>query len=194
MALNPTTKLQAVNICLNNVGQPSVANLDVAVPVDAQIAFDTIDEVSRETQNVGFIWNTERLWIEPDENGYIHLPKNILKADVCEDSFQLDVVQRGLRMYDRANNTFKFKSKIKVEVIVALDFEEISEAARRFITVRAARLFQERMFGSVEISQFNADDEAIARSNLAHEETENGDYNLVYQNFSSLETLNRYGR
>jgi hypothetical protein len=97
-------------------------------------------------------------------------------------------------MYDRANNTFKFKSKIKVEVIVALDFEEISEAARRFITVRAARLFQERMFGSVEISQFNADDEAIARSNLAHEETENGDYNLVYQNFSSLETLNRYGR
>ena len=191
MALNASTKLQAVNIALNNVGQNSVASLDVAVPVDAQIASNTIDEVSRETQTMGFTWNTESRWITPDSNGYINLPANTLKADVVGESYQLDVVQRGLRMYDRENTTFVFPEKIKVQLILALDFEEISEAARRYVTVRAARLFQERMFGSVEISQFNADDEIIARANLAHEETENGDYNLVYQNLSSFEILRR---
>lgn len=192
MALIASTKLQAVNIALNNVGQNSVASLDVAVPVDAQIAANIIDEVSRETQNAGFIWNTETRWITPDTEGNIYLPANTLKADVVGESFHLDVVQRGLRMYDRENTTFVFTQPIKVELILALEFEEISEAARRFVTVRAARLFQERMFGSVEISQFNADDEAIARANLAHEETENADYNLVYQNFSSFEILRRW--
>jgi len=191
MALLATTKLQAVNIALNNVGQNSVASLDVAVPVDAAIAADTIDEVSREAQSVGFVWNTESLWISPDQDGHIKLPVNTLKADVAGESYQLDVVQRGLKMYDRENNTFKFSNRIYVTLILALNFEEMSEAARRYITIRAARLFQERMFGSVEISQFNADDEMIARANLAHEETEAGDYNMVYQNLSSYSILGR---
>lgn len=186
-----TTKLQAVNICLQNVGQNSVASLDVAVPVDASIASETIDEVSREVQTVGFVWNTETRIITPDSNGYIQLPANTLKADTAGDSYQLDVVQRGLRMYDRTNNTFVFTSPITVNLVLALDYEEISEAARRFVAIRASRLFQERMFGSVEISQFNADDEAIARAALAHEETENGDYNMVFQNYSSYEILGR---
>lgn len=191
MALTASTKLQAVNIALNNVGQNSVASLDVAVPVDAQIASDTVDEVSRETQTMGFTWNTESRWITPDSSGFIQLPANTLKADVVGESFQLDVVQRGLKMYDRTNNTFVFTDKIKVELVLALEFEEISEAARRYITIRAARLFQERMFGSVEISQFNADDEMIARAGLAHEEAESGDYNMVYQNLSSYDILRR---
>ena len=191
MALVASTKLQAVNISLNNVGQNSVASLDTAVPVDAAIASNVVDEISRETQTIGFVWNTESRWITPDGSGYINLPANTLKADVVDESYMLDVVPRGLKMYDRANSTFVFASQIKVELVLGLEFNEISEAARRYITVRAARLFQERMFGSMEISNFNHDDESIARANLAHEETENGDYNMVYQNFSSYSILGR---
>ena len=191
MALVASTKLQAVNIALNNVGQNSVTNLDTAVPVDAAIAANVVDEISRETQTIGFVWNTESRWITPDGSGYINLPANTLKADVTGQSYMLDVVPRGLKMYDRANNTFVFASQIQVELVLGLEFNEISEAARRFITVRAARLFQERMFGSMEISNFNHDDEVIARTNLAHEETENGDYNMVYQNHSSYSILGR---
>lgn len=191
MALVASTKLQAVNISLNNVGQNSVTNLDTAVPVDATIASNIIDEVSREVQTVGFVWNTETRYITPDSSGYINLPANTLKADVAGESYGLDVVPRGLKMYDRANTTFVFTAPIKVELTLGLEFNEISEAARRYITVRAARLFQERMFGSIEISKFNADDEMIARTNLAHEETENGDYNFVYQNYSSSSIVGR---
>lgn len=168
-----------------------MASLDVAVPVDAAIANSIIDEVSRETQLAGFTWNQETMWITPDGSGYIQLPANTLKADVTGESYQLDVVQRGLKMYDRENNTYVFTDRIRLALTLGLDFDEISEAARRFVTIRAARLFQERMFGSIEISQFNADDESIARVHLAHEETEAGDYNMIYQNYSSNEIVGR---
>ena len=191
MAITATTKLQAVNIALNNVGQNSVASLDVAVPVDAAIASSVVDEVSREVQMMGFDWNTESITISPDGSGFINLPANILKADVTGENYADDYIQRGLKMYNRPNNSFVFTKAIEVYLTLGLEFTEISEAARRYITIRAARLFQERMFGSVEISQFNADDEAIARAALAHEETENGDYNMVQQNWSSYEILGR---
>ena len=43
-----------------------------------------------------------------------------------------------------------------------LPFEELPEAARRFVAVRASRLFQKRVTGSQTLDGFTAEDEAVA--------------------------------
>jgi hypothetical protein len=64
MALTPTTKLEAVNVCLTNIGEAPVASL-TGLQVDAQVASSIIDEVSREVQSNGWHWNTEVHTISP---------------------------------------------------------------------------------------------------------------------------------
>ena len=61
---------------------------------------------------------------------------------------------------------------------VLLDFEELPEAARRFITIRASRVFQERVVGSDLLSSLTADDENVAWLDLLHSESDVNDYNI----------------
>ena len=135
MALTPTTKLEAVNVCLTNIGEAPVASL-TGLQVDAQVASSIIDEVSREVQSNGWHWNTEVHTISPNISNQILLPANTLRVDTVEKDRSLDVVQRGMKLYDRKDNTYTFTGALRLHLTVALDFNEIPEAARRYITMR----------------------------------------------------------
>lgn len=179
MALYQTTKLEAVNVCLTNIGEAPVASLDSGLLVDAQIASDVVDEISREVQSYGWHFNTEVLALLPDIDGYLHLPSTVLKADTVELDKGEDVIIRGTRLYDRANNTYRFTSSKRVQVVLCLDFELLPEVARRFITLRAARVFQERQLGVDSLSNQNRADEQSAWEALQAEEADAADYNML---------------
>lgn len=74
MALVPTTKLEAVNVCLTNIGEAPVTSLESGLLVDAQIASDIVDEISREVQSIGWNFNTEVFKLTPDTDGFINPP------------------------------------------------------------------------------------------------------------------------
>ena len=57
MSTSKTTKLEAVNLVLRNAGETPVTSLTSQAGVQSVMAEETVDEVSREIQTVG--WDLE---------------------------------------------------------------------------------------------------------------------------------------
>jgi len=163
-----TTKLNAVNVMLGNIGESPVADIDVpssSLPVSAQTAITVLDEVSRDVQSEGWHFNTvNKLTLSPNVSNEIVLAADILHVDTL-DSLQ-DVVQRGDKLFDRGENTYTFTKDVDVTATYLLDFTELHEQARRYITLKASRIFQTRVVGSQELEQQILREELKARQNL----------------------------
>lgn len=188
--LTTTTELEAVNVMLSNIGESPVNTLDDDNVVDAGIAKTILRNVAREVQSEGWFFNTDyNKTFLPTADDRIQLPQNTLKVDPSDVS--LRYVQRGRFMYDRENHTYDIKEKVELNVIIGLDFEDLPETAKRYITLRSARIFQERMLGTPTISQFNAQDEMRAYASLKTEENNAADHNYLTDSATVQASLQR---
>lgn len=177
-----TTQLEAINTMLATIGESPVNSIENSGLVDVVIAKRTLDEVSRETQLKGWHFNRESDYpLAPTFPlpGIVYLPANTLSVD--GSSSHVDVVQRGNRLYDRANKTFTFSQTVKADIKFLLSFDELPEVARQFIMIRASRKFQDRVVGSQTLSGFNKNDELNALVALQNEEAETADYTIMNQ-------------
>ncbi len=179
----PTTQLQAVNSMLSTIGEAPVNSLSSGL-VDAETAETVLNEVSRDVQSFGWNFNSEPdVTAAKDSNGKVPLATNVLRADLASSetkyrSNKNEYVQRGAFMYDKVQHTDIINKDLKLDIVYMLDFTQIPEVARRYITIKAARLFQERVVGSDNLSAMNRADEQQALFALKEMESENGDYNI----------------
>jgi hypothetical protein len=172
------TELEAVNVMLSVIGEAPVNTLEGAATVDVIQAKSILQQVSREVQSVGWHFNSEREYpLLPDVNGEIILASNMVFVDADTEP-NIDVAQRGNKLYDRKNHTFQFHKSIKAEVIYLLGFEELPQVARQFIVIRASRIFQDRMVGSDTLHGFTEEDEKKALADLKELEGDSGDYSI----------------
>lgn len=186
----PMTKLDAVNVCLSAMGEPQISTLSGDV-LDAQIASDLIDETSRSVQAKGWHWNRETYKMAPSSTGQITLPANVARIDSVNTSSTIDVVQRGTRLYNRTDRTYTFTDSIEVDLYVLLPWEDLTLAAKNYITMRSARILQQRLLGSDTLFKFSEADEMQAWAVLMQEEGETGDYNMLSDSSSTATILNR---
>lgn len=188
--LAPTTKLEAVNTMLSAIGESPVSSLNSGL-VDAELAISILDATSREVQSKGWHFNREyNFSITPTTTGEIVLPMNCLKVDGITQNQELDLVQRGRKLYNRRSHSFVVSQSVAVDMVVLLDFEEIPEAARNYITVRAARIFQNRTVGSDTLNGFEVADEQAALIELLDMEGDTADYS-IFDNSSVYRVLDR---
>lgn len=189
--ITPTSELEAVNECLNNIGQSPVSSISGSLGVDAEVALKFVRSVSRELQSKGWHWNTEENYVlSPDVDENIILPTNTLSVDTMGVDKDKDYVGRGRKLYDRTNHSYSFSSPATLELIVGLPFEELPETARRYVSLRAARLFQNRIEGRAD-TEDNAD-ENTAWSDLHRDQMKSEDNNMLTGNYSSARTLLRH--
>lgn len=187
-------KLEAVNICLSSMGEPTVNSLE-GVAVDAQMASNLIDETSRSVQSVGWHWNRQIITLTPSANTrMIELPETYLRVDATDTS--INTVRRGYRLYDLNNNTFNFDGPVTCDVVVQLDFISLPFPAKQFVTLRAARLLQQRLLGSDMLYKFNMQDEQQAYAALLQDEIEISDLNMLRDSWSTQSIIQRgwFGR
>jgi len=188
--ITPTSELEAVNECLENIGQAPVSTIAGDLGVDTQIALNFVRKVNRELQSLGWYWNTEKNFpLTPNGDGNILLPSNTLSVDTTAEDADVDAIQRGQLLYDRDNHSYKFTGPLKVELTIGLTFEELPETARRYIALRAARIFEDRIDGAT--SQSDSQDEANAMANLLADQMRVEDLNVLTSNFSTFNILNR---
>ena len=84
-------------------------------------------------------------------------------------------------MYDLDNNTFTWTTSINDAVtITLLDFEDIPQTARQYITAKASRIFQEEIIGQVAAETVNRQEEAEAYADLLDDEGERSGFNIGY--------------
>jgi hypothetical protein len=184
MPVTPMTKLEAVNQMLTAIGESPVNTLFQGTSVDARIAVQVLDEVDRAVQIMGWHFNTEKDYpFSRDVSNNINLSQNIVRVDVDNSLYpDVDVVQRGTKLYDRKNHTFVFTQDLKGEIILLLSFEELPEPARHYITTRASRIFQDRVVGSGDAARSLMNDEMLALSQLKEFDNDTGDYS-VFDNY-----------
>jgi hypothetical protein len=187
-----TTKLDAVNIMLSTIGESPVNSLSSGL-VDAEMAETILNNISREVQSSGWNFNRESAYsITPTLGGEIFLPANTLRADATNELGAKDLVQRGNRMYDRGEHTFIIGEAVKVDITIELDFGDIPEVAKRFVIIRAARLFQDRTVGSDTLHGFTQQDEAQALYELKEFETDVEDHS-IFDSYDTFRVLDRIG-
>ena len=191
--LVPSTELEAINYMLATIGESPVNSTEDTGVVDAELALQTLRDISRKVQTRGWHFNTEENYtLTPTFNdGELIVPANAVCVDTVGKDRDLDLVQRGSRMYDRVNHTYSFTDSVTVDMIVLLDFDELPQAARSYIIVRASRIYQEHILGSSQLSAFSVQDERVAYATLLNTEAKTGDYNMLSDNFSVSNILMR---
>ena len=166
-----STELDAINTLLATIGEAPVNSLSGTLPTDVAVAMNALRETTREVQLEGWHFNTEADYpLTPGADGRIRLPADIVRV-WKEDPDGQDVIQRGSFLYDRTNHTFLFTEEVRAFVLTLLSFDEMPEAFRWYVTVRAARRFQDRTVGSDVLHNFNGADEDFARATAVREDT-----------------------
>lgn len=190
--LTKTSELDAINIMLSTIGETPINSIEsVSGFADAIIAKQILDEIGVAVQEHGWHFNTEIQYVltptYPAKE--IIIPDNCIEVDTEDQS--IDVAMRGNRLYDKINHTYQFEEPLTCNLIVLLEFEEVPQAARHYITVRAARVFQQRVVGSQLLGAFTEKDEMRALLALRRFESKTADYNMLTGNYSVMRILNR---
>ena len=171
-----TTELESVNQMLGHIGEAPVNSLadTAALPISGSIALTTLREIAKEVQTEEWHFNTISKY-EPilEADGKLRLPDNTLFVDPVDKSD--DYVQRGLYLYNRKDKTFIFTATVEVDLTEQLTWDDLPEPARRYITLRASRVFQGRIVGSRELESLIAADEMQARARLQELDSQSSD-------------------
>jgi hypothetical protein len=191
--MTPNTKLEAVNIMLSAIGEAPVNRLSSGL-VEAETAETILNQINRSVQAEGWHFNREKnVQVDPTLSGEILLSKNTIRADTMpQHNAEFDLTQRGQRMYDLTNHTYKINTSVKLDIVYELDFEDIPAVARRYITVKAARILQDQLVGAGDLHSFHQGDEMEALIQLKDFENETADFNIA-NNYDVFRVFDRVG-
>ena len=196
-----STELDAVNSILMSVGESPVNTLTVQSP-EVAIAQKTLRQICREVQAEGWSYNTENEYpIKLDTNNQCIIPNNVLQLDlnIFQHGKDYDVVRRSdngvMKVYDKKGHTFTFEncSELFFDIIWMLDFEDLPQVFKDYITTRASRIASNRMVNSQPSARLLESDEAASRAAAVEYENRQGDHNIFndYQYQQDANTVYR---
>lgn len=202
MPLAPIKEIDAVNIMLATIGSAPINSFNTP-NVDVSIARNTLFEVSRMTQIHGWRFNTAVETRTPAVVGnsggsVILLDNQTMLAEKAKPSERRNVTLRGgppwavanQGLWDIDNNTWYFTGAIELRLIYALDFDSMPMAARHYVAIRGARMFQDRMVGSEKHHAYSMRDEMMALAMLKRYESETRE-SSIFQNWDVARVIHR---
>ena len=170
-----TSRLDAVNTILRSAGETPVANLSDEAGVESVIAEQMLDDVDREVQSSGWSWNRIKKTLTRDTSDNIPVSDNIIRLDGPEGS-RYSV--RGGNLFDLVDAVSEFTSDVELTVVELLDWNDLPEQARRYITVKAARRYVDQQIGDPALSRYTRQDELETYQQLRKHELKAGQYNV----------------
>ena len=181
MTTAATTELESINIMLAAIGEAPVNSLTGTLPVDVKLAQSTLTETNKEVQSEGWSFNTEiDVTLTRDTSNNVNLSTDVLRVDPnIHQHTSIDAIQRGLKLYDRLNNKYEFTEDLICTVVYFRSFDEIPEPARRYVTIKAARIFVDRLVSDDGLRTYTQQDEIRARAILMETDLSNADHNLL---------------
>ena len=189
-----TTELEAVNSMLATIGEAPVNSITGTLPLDASLAKNTLNEINREVQSAGWHFNMRYDYtLSLDTDNKIPLADNIMRVDLNPNKYsvtEFDIIKQGSFLFNKKGNTFTFDQALDAVVTLYLDFTDLPENARRYITLRASRIFQDRTIGGNTLHRYSSIDEANALALLKQEETQTGNHS-IFNNFDTYNIINR---
>ena len=193
-----STELESVNVILSTIGEAPLNSLSGSLPVDGTMAKNVLSEISREVQSSGWHFNTHyKSTLTRDTNNNIPVATNVVRVELdpnLESKGDYDLVQRDGKLFNLAKNTDVFDKDFEnVTQVLLLPFNEIPEQAKRYITIRSARVFHDRTLGANTLHKFSQEDEKQALSILRNAEMRTGDY-TIFDTPEQIYTIARNNR
>lgn len=160
-----TTKLEAINVMLQAIGEAPVADIEDTGNADVVSALDVLSEIRVSVLTRGWYENTiEESTLSLTVDNKIPTPSNVLRLVPIDNSSDVKATIRGDFLFDVENNTNIFDAALKVKLIQDLPWEDLPEHLQHFIKVRAARTLVQRDLGDGVETRFTAQDEARAEA------------------------------
>ena len=178
MIVTPSNKLDAVNEILSAVGSSPVNSLEDELNVDVLNAVRVLDSVSKEIQSRGWDFNIEDsvALLPDDDTNFVPCPNNYLRF--VSSGYKL--IRRSGYFFDVLSQTNEFPEGLTLDTLVrGLDFEELPEVFRKFITCRAARIFQMRYLTSDDLNKHLMTEESSAYADIIDYDLTTGNYNIL---------------
>ena len=171
-----------------SVGESPVNTLTVQSP-EVAIAQKTLQQVCREVQAEGWVFNTEHEYpITLDSSNHCLIPNNVLQIDLNHfrhgDDFHVSRRKdNGItKLYDKIEHRFNFESvnesKLYCDIVWMIDFEDLPQVFKDYITVRASRIASNRMVSDPNAAELIGTDEALARALAVEYDTRVADHNI----------------
>ncbi len=193
-----STELESVNVILSTIGESPLNSLSGSLPVDGTVAKNVLSEISREVQSAGWHFNTHyKATLTRDTNNKIPVGTNVVRVELDPNlvsKADYDLVQRDGFLFNMAKNTDIFDRNFEdVTQVLLLNFNEIPEQAKRYITIRSARVFHDRTLGANTLHKFSQEDEKQALSILRNAEARTGDF-TIFDTPEQIYTIARNNR
>lgn len=176
------TKLDAVNSILAVIGEMPVTTLEGTLNADAVLASRMLDDVVRDVLVEGWYFNTDHnMELTPDVNGNVELADTVINVDVDPRySIDVDVVQRGKKLYDKKNHTYTFTKPLKgVSMTYHIDFDELPASAKQYALGLAKVKYQSNVLGDATLHQMLLQDLQKVRTAFVAEDIRQSDRNLL---------------
>ena len=174
---------------------------------DVAIAYNTLQEVSREIQSEGWSFNTERNYdgFQPDTvTKKIQIPSNVIQMDLSGDyaaNLGRNSVNRGGYVYDtiKHTNVWDTGETLYFDVIWELDYKDLPQPIQAYIVARAASIVSSRVIGDPNQYQMLQQKEAYTRAMALEYDCNQGDHSIFgapqqgnyYKSYSPFNALIR---
>jgi len=181
--LYASSKLDMVNTCLLAIGEVpylegTVVN-DLPPGTDGDTARRLIETTMVEIQSRGWYFNTDYNFIlRPDIYGFITMPPNTLRVDFGNGPDRHRYTIKNGKIYDYYNHTYIIDKELTADVVWLVDYAELPPEAYEYISLRAARKFQQKVIGSTETDSFTSRDEQDALMHLQRRQLQSQDYDI----------------
>lgn len=168
------TQLEAVNTIISVVGEAPLNSLANALTSDSAVALRLLTELARDVQTNGWAFNTDIDFVlARDGSNNIFVPDNLLRFEFDRNYYtNVFPVLRNRQLYDQKNQTYTFKNDIKMKKVVWLmNFDDVPETMKRYLTVKAGRVFADRQGGGQEVHAYTEEQEREAKKNLDRDQS-----------------------
>ena len=195
----PSSQHEAIQVMLSCLGvSPQMMEEGDSPNSEEVLAEKILDDVLADIQTQGWAFNREeRFPLTPQEGGRILLPPSLLKIEKVyyHPYLRERTVKQGKSLvkylYDTEHHTFFIKQTVTADIVWRFTFEEVPEAYRRYVIVRAARIFQDRVLGSSTLHALSERDELVALSGLKNADNELHNPNFLSGNLYFQDLLER---
>jgi len=189
-----SSELEAVNAMLRAIGESAVSTLENVTTVDVTTAKNILSDVNREVQQKGWHFNTEwDVTLTLDSDNRLPVGNNVMSVYSPTKLLTMRGRSGSMFVYDLDNNTFTWSSSITDAVVIKLlDFEDLPQTARQYITAKASRIFQSEVVGQVAAEEVNRQEEVEAYADLMDDEGERSGYNVGWGTLDMQNTTKVY--
>lgn len=171
-----------MNVLLSTIGESPVNTLGtVDQPQEAVTAREVLNEVSKDVQSEGWNFNLMRHFkLVPDTDGLITVPNNCVHVKPVDPNPFIRVALRGLKLWNVDKNSYVFQNPIWADMLLLLDFDQLPQQAKKYITAKASRLFQQRFVGSQVLDTYTKEEEYRSRAELLQYDIREGKPSMLH--------------